>query len=277
MRGKTRSRTQRAQGLCLRQCEAFSLCRHVQRSDAGAVGLEQARARDDRGRGLLVQPLLLLPRRPWRGGAGVVRRSGAWRTYGHELSRRPALAARAGDAGFCRKAVGRALGRRGRGPGRLAPGGLQRSRYLGHRRCRRLFQHVEPDRVGDRHAAEQRLSWPGTVNGSRGASQTNAVGTCGVPVASIPLKFESSAPAANNGSHDEIKFVAYHAFSNHELRRLTMRALVARVLAGTVFTAQFLAGTVLAGTVLAGTVLSMVPVASAIAAPAPAKPAPAKP
>jgi len=84
-----------------------------------------------------------------------------------------------------------ALGRRGRGPGRLAPGGLQRSRYLGHRRCRRLFQHVEPDRVGDRHAAEQRLSWPGTVNGSRGASQTNAVGTCGVPVASIPLKFES--------------------------------------------------------------------------------------
>jgi len=110
------------------------------------------------------------------------------------------------------------------------------------------------------------------VNGSGGASETNAVGTCGVPVASIPLKFESSAPAANNGSHDEIKFVAYHAFSNHELRRLTMRALVARVLAGTVFTAQFLAGTV-----LAGTVLSMVPVASAIAAPAPAKPAPAKP
>ena len=60
MRGKTRFRTQRAQGLCLRQCEAFSLCRHVQRSDAGAVGLEQARARDERSRSL-VQPLLLLP------------------------------------------------------------------------------------------------------------------------------------------------------------------------------------------------------------------------
>jgi hypothetical protein len=110
------------------------------------------------------------------------------------------------------------------------------------------------------------------VNGSRGASETNAEGTSGAPVAFVPLKFEPSAPAANNSSHDEIKFVAYHAFSNHELRRLTMRAVLARVLAGKVFLAKFLAGTV-----LAGTVLSMVPIASAIAAPAPAKPAPAKP
>src|SRR6516225_2685952 len=52
MRGKTRLRSQCAQGLHLRHAEALSLRRHVQRFDAGPVRLEQARARNDCGRGL---------------------------------------------------------------------------------------------------------------------------------------------------------------------------------------------------------------------------------
>ena len=78
-RGQARLRAERAQGLHLRHGEAFRLRRHVQRSDAGAVGPEQARARDDRGRGFGAQPLLLLPRRPWRRGASAFRRPGARR------------------------------------------------------------------------------------------------------------------------------------------------------------------------------------------------------
>ena len=50
--------------------------------------------------------------------------------------------------------------RRPRGP---APHRLQRPRYLGHRCRRRLFQHVEPRGVGDRHAAQQRLSPAGAL------------------------------------------------------------------------------------------------------------------
>ena len=42
--------------------------------------------------------------------------------------------------------------------GALRRVGFCRPRYLGHRRGRRLLQHVEPRRFRDRHAAEQRLS-----------------------------------------------------------------------------------------------------------------------
>ena len=42
---------------------------YLQRPDAGAVRPLQARARDDRGRGVVAEPLLLLPHRAWRGGA----------------------------------------------------------------------------------------------------------------------------------------------------------------------------------------------------------------
>ena len=43
----------------------------------------------------------------------------------------------------------------------LAQGGLQRARHLGHRRGRGLLQHEQPRRLGHRHAAEFRLSFPG--------------------------------------------------------------------------------------------------------------------
>ena len=46
-----------------------------------------------------------------------------------------------------------------------APRRLHRPRHLGHRRSRRLLQHVEPRGVRHRYAAEQRLSWPGQMNG----------------------------------------------------------------------------------------------------------------
>ena len=46
---------------------------------------------------------------------------------------------------------------------RLAPRRLYRPRYLGYRRGRRLLQHVEPRRIRDRHAAEQRLSSAGAL------------------------------------------------------------------------------------------------------------------
>ena len=39
----------------------------------------QARARDDRGRGVVAEPLLLLPDRAWRGGAAIFRQSAARR------------------------------------------------------------------------------------------------------------------------------------------------------------------------------------------------------
>ena len=83
---------QRAARLCLRREEAARLHRHVQRPDAGRFRPDQARARDDRGRRLVGQPLLLLPDRAWRGGAAAVGRSGARRDDGDELPRRRPVA-----------------------------------------------------------------------------------------------------------------------------------------------------------------------------------------
>ena len=40
---------------------------------------------------------------------------------------------------------------------------LQRSRYLGYRSRRRLLQHDQSGRIGDRHAAEQRVSSAGPL------------------------------------------------------------------------------------------------------------------
>ena len=73
MPGKARLRSQRAESLCVRHGEARSFRRHVQRPDARPIGPFQARARNDRGRGVVPQPLLLLSRRAWRSGARAVR------------------------------------------------------------------------------------------------------------------------------------------------------------------------------------------------------------
>ncbi len=99
------------EGLCLRQRQARSLRRHVQRPDAGAVGPVQARARDDRGRGVVAQPLLLLPGGARRRGARAVGRSAARRTDGDELSRRAAEQAPARHARLRGQAHRRALER----------------------------------------------------------------------------------------------------------------------------------------------------------------------
>ena len=53
----------------------------------GAERAVEARARDDRGRGVVAEPLLLLPGLAWRGGAAVFRQSAARRADRDELSR----------------------------------------------------------------------------------------------------------------------------------------------------------------------------------------------
>ena len=76
----------------------------------GAVGPEQDRARDDRGRGVLAEPLLLLPGRARRRGAAIFRRSGARRIDGDELSRGAIAEAPARHARFRGEADKPALG-----------------------------------------------------------------------------------------------------------------------------------------------------------------------
>ena len=49
-------------------------------------------------------------------------------------------------------------------PRRAQAGRLLRSRHLGHRRDRRLLQHVEPGGVGRRYAAQRRVSRDGALN-----------------------------------------------------------------------------------------------------------------
>ena len=49
------------------------------------------------------------------------------------------------------------------GPRAAAPRRLHRPRHLGHRLGRRLLQHDQPDRLRDRHAAQQRLSRAGAI------------------------------------------------------------------------------------------------------------------
>ena len=62
---------------------------------------------------------------------------------------------------FAVKLTDRAVGGRGGRPRAAAPRRLHRSRHLGHRGGRGLLQHVEPRRLGDRHAAERGLSRAG--------------------------------------------------------------------------------------------------------------------
>ena len=81
--------SERSSGLFVRRSEAPDLRRDLQRPDARALRPVQARARNDRGRRVLAEPLLLLPGRARRRGARAVRRSGAGRADGDELPRRP--------------------------------------------------------------------------------------------------------------------------------------------------------------------------------------------
>jgi hypothetical protein len=172
---EARLRAERAAGLCVRHGQARSIRGHVQRPDARSLRVVQTRARDDRGRGVLAQSLLLLPGRPWGRGAAAFGRSGARRADGDELSRRETAAPAARHAGFCRKTHRGALAGRGEGSGKSAQGRLFRSRYFRHRRGRRVLQHEQPGRVRDRHATEQRLPRPGAhacgrMSSLRGAS-----------------------------------------------------------------------------------------------------------
>ena len=70
--GQARLRAECARRLCLRHGEARSFRRHVQRPDAGAERALQARARDDRGRRVVAEPLLLLPDRARRRRCGNI-------------------------------------------------------------------------------------------------------------------------------------------------------------------------------------------------------------
>ena len=79
-------------------------------------GLTQARTRDDRGRGVVAEPLLLLPGRARRRGARAFRRSGARRADRDELPRRRgSIQRQRGHARFRGQADDRALDGRGRG------------------------------------------------------------------------------------------------------------------------------------------------------------------
>ena len=93
-------------------------------------------------------------------GAAVrqrAKRPGDGRADRPELSRRRPAAAPEGDARLRRQAHRGARQDRGGGPRGAAPRRLQRSRHLGHRRRRRLLQHVEPHGRGRRHAAQPRV------------------------------------------------------------------------------------------------------------------------
>src|SRR5438552_7493195 len=163
MSGQARLRAERAARLRVRQRQARSLRGLLQRPDAGAFGTLQARARDDRGRRVLAEPLLLLPHRAWRSGAGLFGRPGARRNDGDELPRRKAHQKAARHARFRRENHQRFVGDRGGRPRGTASRWLFRPRHLGHRRGRGILQHVEQGRERDRHASERGVSRAGTV------------------------------------------------------------------------------------------------------------------
>ena len=120
---------------------------YLQRPDAGAVRPLQARARDDRGRGVVAEPLLLLPHRAWRGGAHLFGRSGARRADGDELSRRAGSTRRQrAMLDFAVKLTTESWAIEEEDRDALRRAGFSRPRHLGHRGGRRLLQHVEPRR-----------------------------------------------------------------------------------------------------------------------------------
>src|SRR5690606_33106732 len=120
-------------------------------------------ARDDRGGRLGDQPLLLLPYRAWRGRAPAFRRPDLRQPDRVQLPRGKTDAETEGDAGLRGQAdrgAGQDPGKRPAGSARYR---LFRSRHLGHRRNRRLLQHVEPHGRRNRHAAERAIPFDGAI------------------------------------------------------------------------------------------------------------------
>src|SRR5262249_55864502 len=76
MRREARLHPERAEGLCLRQRQARGLRRISPAAGAERRDAVEARDRDDRDRGVVAEPLLLLHHRPWQRRARA-RRSGA--------------------------------------------------------------------------------------------------------------------------------------------------------------------------------------------------------
>src|SRR5436190_3587798 len=110
---EARLRAERAAGICIRHGEARSVRRDVQRPDARAVRLVEARTRNDCGCRLFPESLLLLLGRARCRGPTAVRGPRIGRADGDELSRRAAYATPAIDARFRRETHGRAVAGRG--------------------------------------------------------------------------------------------------------------------------------------------------------------------
>src|SRR5665213_4097217 len=85
MPGQARLRAQCAAGLRLRHGETGNFRRSLQRLDARRFGAVETRARDDRGGGVVAEPLLLLPDGARRVGAAIFRQCAARRADGDEL------------------------------------------------------------------------------------------------------------------------------------------------------------------------------------------------
>ena len=157
--------------------QARGVRRHVQRPDAGASGPVQARARDDRGRGVVAQPLLLLPGRAWRRGARAVRRSGARRADGDELSRRAARRSASAPCSISPSSSPPSRGRsRRRTAKRLRRAGFTERDIWDIAAVAGFFNMSNRVASRDRHAAERGVSRAGALTLPIGAC-TDARGT----------------------------------------------------------------------------------------------------
>ena len=87
----------------LRPEKLRNFIRAYDEADAGAVGPVEARAGDDRGGGVGLEPVLLLPRGAWGGGAEAVGRSAARRDDGIQLPGRGFHARQRGMLDFALK------------------------------------------------------------------------------------------------------------------------------------------------------------------------------
>ena len=92
----------------------------------------------------LREPLLLLPDGPWRRGAPARQRPGDGRALAENYRAADLPPRQRAMLDFAVKLTEAPRQDRGARPQGAAPRRLQRPRHLGHRRGRRLLQHVEP-------------------------------------------------------------------------------------------------------------------------------------